>query len=210
MVGPSSSHTAGAVRLGLMAGKILGSDIKKAQISLHGSFAQTGKGHGTHLALAAGLLGMHPDDENIRIASELAKRYGMIITFEDADLGEVHPNSVKFDLTGNKGQKAVILGSSVGGGKVVITEVDGFQVQFTGDYSTLIVLYADHPGMIAEITTQVALAGINIAQMKVSREGRGRQALTVIEADEVIDDVLIDKIKELPKIQRVMYLEQLN
>lgn len=210
MVGPSSSHTAGAVRLGLMAGKILGTKVKTAQILLHGSFAQTGKGHGTHLALTAGLLGMRPDDEQIRIASELAQKEGMIISLENADLGEVHPNSVKFILIGNDGSKAIVLGSSIGGGKVVITEVNEFQVQFTGDYSTLIALYADYPGMIAEITAQVASAGVNIAQMKVSREGRGRQALTVIEVDAVISKEVIEKIKGLPKIEKVMYLEQLD
>lgn len=210
MVGPSSSHTAGAVRLGLMAGKILGTETKEAQISLHGSFAQTGKGHGTHLALIAGLLGMHPDDERIKVALQLAERYGVVISFDNRDLGRVHPNSVKFELVGTNGQKATIVGSSLGGGKVIITEVNGFQVKFTGEYSTLIVVYADYPGMIAEITTQLALAGLNIAQMKVSREGRGRKALTVIEADEVIKGLVIEQIKGLPKIERVMYLEQLK
>ncbi|KUO65771.1 MAG: serine dehydratase [Gracilibacter sp. BRH_c7a] len=210
MVGPSSSHTAGAVRLGLMAGKILATEIRKARILLHGSFAQTGKGHGTHLALIAGLLGMYPDDERIKIASQLAESYGVIINFENIDLGQVHPNSVKFELTGANGQKSTIIGSSLGGGKVIITEVDGFRVKFTGEYSTLIAVYPDYPGMIAEITTQVASAGVNIAQMKVSREGRGRKALTVIEADEVIKDIVVQHIKGLPKIEKVMYLEQMN
>lgn len=210
MVGPSSSHTAGAVRLGLMAGKILAVDTKNARILLHGSFAQTGKGHGTHLALVAGLLGMYPDDERIKDAMQLAKGYGLDISFENADLGQVHPNSVKFELTGTNNQRATIVGSSLGGGKVTITEVNEFRVKFTGEYFTLIVVYTDYPGMIAEITTKVASAGINIAQMKVSREGRGRRALTVIEADEVISNLLIEQIKELPKIESVMYLGQLN
>lgn len=210
MVGPSSSHTAGAVRLGLMASKILVTEIKDARILLHGSFAQTGKGHGTHLALVAGLLGMNPDDERIKGALQLAERYGLNISFEDVDLGQVHPNTVKFELTSTDNQRATIVGSSLGGGKVTIKEVNGFQVQFTGEYFTLIVVYADYPGMIAEITSEVASAGINIAQMKVSREGRGRKALTVIEADEVINNFLIEKIKELPKVERVMYLGQLN
>ncbi len=210
MVGPSSSHTAGAVRLGLMAGKILAMDTKNARILLHGSFAQTGKGHGTHLALVAGLLGMYPDDERIKDAIQLAEGYGLDISFENADLGQVHPNSVKFELTGTNNQRATIVGSSLGGGKVTITEVNEFKVKFTGEYFTLIVVYTDYPGMIAEITTKVASAGINIAQMKVSREGRGRRALTVIEADEVISNLLIEQIKELPKIESVMYLGQLN
>lgn len=210
MVGPSSSHTAGAVRLGLMAGKILGTRIESVNILLHGSFAQTGKGHGTHLALTAGLLGMHPDDERIKIASELAEKDGMKTKFENADLGDVHPNTVRFNLRGVNGRKAAITGSSLGGGKVMITEIDGFEVQFTGDYSTLIVVYPDHPGMIAEITTQVSSAGVNIAQMKVSREGRGKKALAIIEADETIHDSVIEKIEGLSKIERIIYLPRLN
>ncbi len=210
MVGPSSSHTAGAVRLGLMAGKILATKIREARILLHGSFAQTGKGHGTHLALVAGLLGMNPDDEQIKNALQLAEGYGLNISFEEVDLGQVHPNSVKFELIDIDNRTATIVGSSLGGGKVTINEVNEFQVQFTGEYFTLIVVYTDYPGMIAEITTKVASAGVNIAQMKVSREGRGQKALTVIETDEVISDYLIEQIKELPKIERVMYLGQLN
>ena len=210
MVGPSSSHTAGAVRLGLMAGKILGARIMSADILLHGSFAETGKGHGTHLALTAGLLGMHPDDERIRIAFELADIDGMKIRFENTDLGDVHPNTVKFQLAGDNNHQAVITGSSLGGGKVMITDIDGFQVQFTGGYSTLIVVYPDHPGMIADITTKVASVGVNIAQMKVSREGRGKKALAIIEADEVLDSSVIKQIEKLSKIERIMYLPQLN
>ncbi|MGI6449888.1 MAG: L-serine ammonia-lyase, iron-sulfur-dependent subunit beta [Desulfitobacteriia bacterium] len=210
MVGPSSSHTAGAVRLGLMARKILGGKPLAARILLHGSFAETGKGHGTHLALTAGLLGMQPDDERIKFAPKLAQEAGLSVVFENVNLGEVHPNTVKFYLAGTAGEKAVTMGSSVGGGRIVITEVNEFSVEFMGEYPALILLYADSPGMVAEITKVLALEGINIAQMRVSREGRGKRALAIMETDELLQTEVINKIGELSKIERVMFIEPLN
>lgn len=209
MVGPSSSHTAGAVRLGLMAGKILGAKVRQAQIYLHGSFAETGKGHGTHLALTAGLLGLQPDDENIKIAPQIAAEAGIRITFSAANLGDVHPNSVKFSLCGDNGQCAEITGASIGGGRIIITEVNEFRVELTGEYPALVLMYADYPGMIAEITTILAQVNINIAQMRVSREGKGQRALAVIETDERIKDEVVHRIGKLPKIERVMFIEPL-
>ncbi len=210
MVGPSSSHTAGAVRLGLMARKILGNNVTKARILLHGSFAETGKGHGTHLALTAGLMGMQPDDERIRFASKLADEAGIPITFEKTHLGEVHPNSVQFCLSGIGGEKAKITGCSLGGGRILITEVNEFSVEFTGEYPTLVLQYVDSPGMIAEITKVLASARINIAQMRVSREGKGRRALALIETDEKIKEEVIGEIGELSKIYSVMFIEPLS
>jgi L-serine dehydratase len=210
MVGPSSSHTAGAVRLGLMAQKILGSELREARILLHGSFAETGRGHGTHLALTAGLIGMQPDDERIRLAPELAAKAGVIIQFEKTNLGEVHPNSVQFHLTGTAEGKAEITGCSIGGGRIMITEINEFSVEFMGEYPTLVLLYADSPGMVAEITKVLAASNINIAQMRVSREGRGRRALAVIETDETIEEKVIAEVRRLTKIDRVMFIEPLS
>lgn len=210
MVGPSSSHTAGAVRLGLMAGKILAAKIKEAKILLHGSFAETGKGHGTHLALTAGLLGIQPDDERIRFADKIAEEAKVAITFQNTNLGEVHPNSVRFSLKGLDGEKAEISGCSIGGGRIVITEVNEFPVEFRGEYPTLILQYADSPGMVAEITKILAASGINIAQMKVSREGKGKRALAIIETDEKIEDIVIGDILRMPKIERAMFIEALS
>lgn len=210
MVGPSSSHTAGAVRLGLMARKILGANVTEARIMLHGSFAETGKGHGTHLALTAGLLGMQPDDERIRFATKLAQEAGISVKFENTNLGEVHPNSVRFFLTGDGGEKAMATGCSIGGGRIVITEINEFSVEFMGEYPTLVLLYVDSPGMVAEITKVLAYAKINIAQMRVSREGKGRRALAVIETDEIIRQKVIKEIGELSKIDRVMFIEPLS
>jgi len=210
MVGPSSSHTAGAVRIGLMARKILGTNVTFAKILLHGSFAETGKGHGTHLALTAGLLGMQPDDERIRLAPEIARKEQMIIEFKNKNLGDVHPNSVKFFLTGTSGKKAQVTGCSIGGGRILITDVNDFPVEFMGEYPTLILLYLDSPGMVAEITKVLASAKINIAQMRVSREGKGRKALAVIETDEIIKKPVLEEIGNLSKIDRVMFIEPQN
>lgn len=206
MVGPSSSHTAGAVRLGLMAGKILGNNVSEARILLHGSFAETGKGHGTHLALIAGLMGMQPDDERIRTAPKVAEESGLIVNFENTNLGEAHPNSVQFHLKGKGGERARITGCSVGGGRILVTEVNEFPVEFTGEYPTLVIQYADSPGMVAEITKILAGARINIAQMKVSREGKGKKALAVIETDESIKAEVLGEIDNLVKIDRVMFI----
>lgn len=209
MVGPSSSHTAGAVRLGLLAAQIFGEKVVHAKIFLHGSFAETGQGHGTQLALMAGLLGMYPDDERIRQARMMAEKEGMSVTFERANLGDIHPNSVKFLLTGDKGSNASVTGSSLGGGKISITEVNGFEVAFSGEYAALIVIYADYPGMVAEITGKLAILKINIAQMKVTREGKGKDALAVIETDEKITGELIREIEKLPMIMKVMAVDSL-
>jgi L-serine dehydratase len=210
MVGPSSSHTAGAVRLGLMARKILGTEIEQARILLHGSFAETGKGHGTHLALIAGLLGMLPDDERIRFADKIASQEGMQVEFENAYLGEVHPNSVEFFLIGKNTDQTRVRGCSIGGGRILIKEINGFPVECTGEYPTLVLQYADSPGMIAEITRILASDDINIAQMRVSREGRGRRALAIIETDESLKDQLVKRIRSLAKMERVMFIEALN
>jgi len=210
MVGPSSSHTAGAVRLGLMARKILAADLKEAEVFLHGSFAETGKGHGTDLALTAGLLGMQTDDERIRLSGKIAQENGVTVTFEKKNLGDVHPNTAKFILAGIGGEKAEITGCSVGGGRIVIIEINEFPVEITGEYPTLVLMYVDFPGMITEITKVLAASGINIAQMRVSREGRGRRALAVIETDEIIAADITKTIEGLPKIERVMFIEPLN
>lgn len=209
MVGPSSSHTAGAVRLGLMAANILGEPLQEVRMTLHGSFAQTGKGHGTHLALVAGLLGMQPDNEDIKNSIRIAEEMKIRIEFLDKDLGNVHPNTVRFDLKGVKDKKKIVTGSSVGGGRIAVNRVDEFDVEFNGTYPTLIILYADYPGMVAEITSLLAETFVNIAQMRVSREGKGRKALSVIETDQPVKKTIISAIANMPKVEQVMFIERL-
>jgi len=210
MVGPSSSHTAGAVRLGLMARKILNGNLRHAKMILHGSFAKTGKGHGTPLALTAGLLGMKPDDERIREAINLAKEQGIDVEFIEGDLGEVHANTVKFELEDDSGHQVVIVGSSVGGGRIIVRQVNAFEVEIMGDYPTLIVLQRDLPGVVAHVAKVLAEAGINIAQMKVAREKKGAFALMVLETDEPLAQTILTQLLELSAIQDVMILDPLE
>ena len=210
MIGPSSSHTAGAVRLGGMARKILGEEPVEGTISLHGSFAKTGKGHGTNLALIAGLLGMTTDDERIPEAIMMAKERGLNFSFKIADLGDVHPNTVKFELIGKTGSHARVVGSSLGGGTIVIKEINDFQVEIRGDYPTLVIRHQDHPGLVAQVTLLLATAQTNIARMLVSRETRGAQALMVLETDEKIDDAVLVLMRRLPKIYQVLAIEPLE
>ncbi|MRR31125.1 L-serine ammonia-lyase, iron-sulfur-dependent, subunit beta, partial [bacterium] len=146
MVGPSSSHTAGAVRLGQVARSIFGEQPSSVVVELHGSFVETGRGHGTDRALVAGLLEMEPADERIPNSLQLAQHAGIQITFKDADLGEAeHPNTVRFSLAAN-GREMQITGSSVGGGMIAITHLDGFHVNLTAEFETLLIVGDDRPG----------------------------------------------------------------
>ncbi len=210
MVGPSSSHTAGAVRLGLVARAILGRQPSEATIELHGSFAQTGKGHGTDRGLVAGLLGMATDDPDLRRSFELAAAAGLNFTFADVDLGEdAHPNSVR--LTVGDGERAVqVTGCSIGGGLVEITTVDGYDVRFGCEYDTLLVLAEDRPGTINQVTGWLARQGINIAFLRVERNKRGGDAIMIIETDAMIDPLLLEAfedyvwvrwVRQVPKVE---------
>lgn len=209
MVGPSSSHTAGAVRLGIMARKILGDEPVEGKIVLHGSFAKTGKGHGTDLALIAGLLGMNPDDERIPDAPQIAIERGLNFSLKAGDLGDVHPNSVKFDLLAKNGGHVQVIGSSIGGGTILIREINGFQVEIKGDYPTLVILHQDIPGVVAQVTLLLTTAQINIARMLVSREKRGAQALMVLETDQRIEEAVLDLLRKLPRIHQALAIEPL-
>ena len=186
MIGPSSSHTAGAVRLGRLAAAVFGGTPARARILLHGSFASTGAGHGTDLALVAGLLGFSPDDERIRAALSLAAAEGLVLEFQAVDLGEAHPNTARFHLADADGREMLVQGCSVGGGDVVVTRIDDFDVEVTGDLPMLVVEHVDRPGVIAGVSAVLAEAGVNIAGMRVSRERRGARALMLIETDQVV------------------------
>jgi len=207
MVGPSSSHTAGAVRLGKMARTILGGMPERAQVILHGSFAQTGKGHGTYEALAAGLLGLNPDNERIPEALSLAAAQGLKVEFRTADLGDVHPNTVKFILTDGQERNVEVTGSSIGGGRIRIERVNEFPVEITGDYPALIVLHQDLPGVVAQVTSLLAAAQVNIAQMRVAREKKGAQALMVVETDQRVAPAAVELMHKVPAVLRALVIE---
>jgi L-serine dehydratase len=196
MVGPSSSHTAGACRLGLMARAILGGTPAHARIALHGSFAATGEGHGTHRAIVGGLIGLAPDDLRLRRAYDEATSVGLEWTFEDIDLGEdAHPNTAVFDVR-RDGEQVRVRGASVGGGRIEVTDIDGFPVSLGGDYHTLVVLARDEPGTIMTITGLCAAQGINLATMRVDRTGRHKDALMTIEADAPIPDEVLEELRD--------------
>lgn len=207
MIGPSSSHTAGAVRLGKMARNILGDEPVNAKITLHGSFATTYKGHGTDLALTAGLLGMDTDDERIPKAFEIAKQKGLSVEFIEGDLGEVHPNTAMFELTSAENKKTVVVGCSIGGGDIQIIKIDGFEIAFSGKYHTLITQHLDKPGVIANVTALLSNYNINIAFMKVSRREKGDIALMLIETDNPIPDNARRVILDNPKIQSAIVIK---
>lgn len=200
MIGPSSSHTAGAARLAKVASIIAGNDIKKVEFLLHGSFAQTYKGHGTDKALVAGILGMNPWDENLRNSFSIAKEKCVEFTFTETDLGDVHPNTVKFVITKKDGKITNITGSSIGGGNIVIFDLDGHSVEFRGDYTTLITNHKDTPGVISKITTLLYTEGINIGSMKVYRTNKGSNATMALETDNIISEDIIEIIKSIPDI----------
>ena len=183
MVGPSSSHTAGAIRLGRLARAAAGFVPVKATILLHGSFAETGRGHGTDRGLVAGLLGWAPDDARLPQVAACAAEAGLQVEFVRTDLGRVHPNTARFLLTGSDGHHVEAQGSSVGGGAVVLTELNGWPVELSGLYHTLLVSHHDRPGALAGITGRLAAFGLNIATMRVARRSRGGEAMAMVELD---------------------------
>ena len=169
MIGPSSSHTAGAARIGRIAYALLGEKAVQADIRLHGSFAKTYKGHGTDKALVAGIMGMKPDDPRIRKSLELAKEQGLEVSIRPEFFENAHPNTALIILIGENGGQVRVQGASVGGGNILITEVNGMPVEITGQYATLIVLHRDAPGTIAQVTELIASLGVNICNFRLSR-----------------------------------------
>jgi L-serine dehydratase len=203
MVGPSSSHTAGACRIGYIANKLLGRIPDSVIITLHGSFAETYQGHGTDKALLAGLLGIPPDDERIRMAFSLAKERNMNYSFIKRDLGaEYHPNSVLIEMKAGSDELSV-LGSSIGGGNIIIQEIDGLEAGFTGQMPTLILINRDKIGVLAKVTDSVAKFNLNIATMRVSRNIKKKISLMFLELNQPIPDALVETLIKIPEIVQV-------
>ena len=205
MVGPSSSHTAGAVRIGFVSRKLMGEPIKSVQLLLYGSFLATGKGHGTDRALIAGLLGMQPDDERVPFAFEEAKKVGMDFEFGEANLKEAHPNSVVLKMVGESGKKLKVLAASLGGGRMKICQIDGMEANFCAEYPTLIVQNLDQPGCVATVTTLLSMLGINIATLQLYRDSRGGDAVMVVECDREVPRESIMLLEQQEAIERVTY-----
>jgi L-serine dehydratase len=207
MIGPSSSHTAGAARLAKVASLIAGKDIESVQFVLHGSFAKTYKGHGSDKALVAGILGMDPWDEDLKDSLAIAEKQGLAVEFVEGNLGDVHPNTVKFIITKQNKKVVQIIGSSIGGGNIVIFEVDGESVEFTGKYPTIIINHRDIPGMISKVSTILYDEDINIALMKVYRNSKGLKAAMVFETDTIVPEEVINKIKVLVDIYDIREIQ---
>lgn len=182
MIGPSSSHTAGAVRIGRIARELLNGEVLRAEVKLYGSFAKTYKGHGTDRAIAGGILGMQPDDARIRESLELAKEQGVEIAFSTATGNIDHPNTAMVVLHSDTDEVSV-LGASVGGGNILISEIDGMKVRVTGQYDTLIVVHEDIPGIVGKVAEFLGNCGINVNNMALSRTNRGGTAVLCIEVD---------------------------
>jgi L-serine dehydratase len=212
MVGPSSSHTAGACRLGLLARCLVGGTPERARVELHGSFARTGEGHGTDKAIVGGLMGFRPDDERIRDALGIAEREGLDYRFEKTTLGEeneVHPNTVRITIERGD-RRSVMVGSSLGAGRVLVTEIDGYPVEVTGNYNTIVLVAEDVPGSVARIATILADDGINIATLRLTRKERGGDAFMVIEVDEQPDEKVRADIRTLPWVRWAFRLDKVS
>ncbi len=206
MVGPSSSHTAGAARIGYVARCLLGEEIARAEIRLYGSFLATGRGHGTDRALVGGLMGMKPDDYRLPKSIELAKEKGIQLRFGEALLKEAHPNTAQLLLTGASGKTLEVIGESLGGGRINIAQIDGIETNFSGENPTLIVHNLDQPGHVSEVTSMLAHKSVNIATMQLYRAGKGDRAVMVIECDQEIPQEGLDWLSRSEGILKVTYL----
>lgn len=202
MIGPSSSHTAGAAKIGRVARTVFGRQPKWAKIHLYGSFAETYKGHGTDIAIIGGLLDYETYDERIKTAFHEAEEVGLTYEFIIEEEEMDHPNTARIIIGDDEGEME-LTGISIGGGKMEVIDLNGFTLSLSGNYPALLIVHNDHKGTIANVATTLAKRDINIAQMEVGRKGKGEMALMVIEVDQLIDDSLIDELQALPEIIKV-------
>lgn len=209
MIGPSSSHTAGAARIAYVASQLFGAPVRRVQFFLHGSFAETGKGHGTDRALVAGILGFPPGDERLPRAFEMAHLRNLEYEFYNADLGDVHPNTVSIHLYGDNNEYTEVIGSSIGGGDIVISQLNGMQVEITGQYPTLVVLHNDRPGIVATVLSILARQNINLAYMKLFRQKKGNNSVLVAETDQNISPEIISQVNEVKGVDQVRLVNRL-
>lgn len=206
MIGPSSSHTAGAARIGRMARLLLGGKPVRADIGLYGSFQKTYKGHGTDRALIGGLLGMAVDDPRLRDSFRHAEAAGLTATFHPVRLRGAHPNTVVMEVENSEGRRITLQAASVGGGEIEVQQVDGLDTAIAGHANTLVLTYRDTAGMIAMISGEVAKGGLNIATMRVSRSKAGGEAMVTLELDGSADKALVARLAALSDVYHVAYL----
>ena len=212
MIGPSSSHTAGAVRLGRVANKLIDRrKLERVEITLSGSFAQTYKGHGTDRALLAGIMGFHSYSPEIRDALEIARERGIGYAFLKGDIKGAHPNTALIRFFTHDGAEGSVLGASVGGGNILVNRINGMDVHFTGDSNTIIVMHHDKPGVIAAVTHVMhwEYADLNISSFYLSRESRGGNSIMTIEVDSLPPEELIAKIREIEHVTNAILVRKL-
>ena len=209
MVGPSSSHTAGALRIAAIARGLMPQGIKRVKFILYGSFAATYRGHGTDRALLGGILGLTTDDMRIRESFSLADDAGLGYAFTTGvAAADEHPNTVDIIMTDGDGSETTVRGSSVGGGEVEITRINGTKVSFSGNYNALVLYQTDRPGVIAAIADVLGKHGVNVAFMQVYREGIGQEAVSLLEIDGKVNQEIVDMLKKLPNINGCSYIEK--
>lgn len=207
MIGPSSSHTAGADSLAFLAQKMISGPLKKVEFTLYGSFAKTYRGHGTDRALLGGIMGFNTGDKRIPDSFEIAKERGLSYEFHVNQREEVnHPNTVDIYMLNEGGRELTVRGESLGGGKIRITRINSVDVDFTGEYSTAIVIHKDTPGVVAHITRCLSDANINIAFMKLFREEKGQTAYSIVESDNDLPEAVGMQIRQNPWVKDVMLI----
>ncbi|MGC6767436.1 L-serine ammonia-lyase, iron-sulfur-dependent subunit beta [Enterococcus sp. LJL128] len=206
MIGPSSSHTAGAARIGKIVRTIFGEQPDTVDIYLYESFAKTYRGHGTDIALVGGLLGMEPDDPRLADSLKIAHEQGLEVLFVPKNEKADHPNSVQLLVSKGK-RKLSVTGISIGGGNIQISELDGFKISLNMGIPTFIIVHQDVPGMIAKVTNQLSELGINIGTMTVTRESKGEKAIMIIEVDQRSAGIVVEKLTEIPDIHNVNYFD---
>lgn len=208
MIGPSSSHTAGAAAIAFLARKMLNGELVKADFTLYGSFARTYRGHGTDRALLGGIMGFSTDDRRIPDSFAIADEIGLSYSFTTNEKEtEVHPNTVDIRLEDSLGHVLTVRGESIGGGKVRITRIDQVEVDFSGEYSTLIVVQQDKPGVVAHITRCLSEKNVNIAYMKLYREEKGSTAYSIVESDDKLPSEAVEQIRENKYVTDVMLIQ---
>lgn len=200
MIGPSSSHTAGAARLAFVARAIAAQPFSHVRFGLHGSFAKTYKGHGTDFALLAGVQGMREDDERLSKSMEIAKEHGLSYEFYETELENVHENAVLITFTLDNGKECRVIGSSIGGGQIIIHSINGFDAQFSAQSPTLIVRQYDKKGVVSHVTQVLAEHDINIGVMRVSRNAKGDKACCIIETDSPIEERLVAQMQSIENV----------
>lgn len=208
MIGPSSSHTAGAAAISFLARKMIAPPIVKVEFTLYGSFAKTYHGHGTDRALLGGIMGFSADDTRIRDSFAIATERGLAYSFTPNETEtDIYPNTVDIRMENEAGQVMTVRGESLGGGKVRIVGINGVAVDFSGEYNALIVVQRDKPGVVAHITKILSERGVNIAFMRLFREGKGHKAYTIVESDQHLPEGVAQLLLENPNINDVMIVQ---